>query len=99
MNNMKESTLQRPLAEAEGIATPRPQNRIKFDDLTYEKEGPCGWRIHKLEKVDEVGEAERVKKRSLDFFLSMMESHDRILSRCTTRSIYIFKDHSGAAKW
>lgn len=43
---MKESTLQIPVVEAEGIGKPRLQNRNEFDDLMFEKEGPCGWRIY-----------------------------------------------------
>lgn len=78
---------------------PRPQNKNEFEDLICEKEGPCGWRIHKVEKVDKMREIQKAKKRSLNFILNMTKSHYRILSKCAIGSIYTFKDHSSAAKW
>lgn len=79
---------------------PRPQTRNEFEDLMCEKEGPCGWRIHNnAEKVDKMGEIEKTKKRSPNFILNMMKSYYRILSKWAIWSTYIFKDHSGAAKW
>lgn len=66
---MRKSILQRPVAEAEVM------KRNEYEGLICQKEDPRGWRIHKIEKVDKVGEIEKAKKRSLNFILNMMESH------------------------
>lgn len=87
----KPTTQQRHMAEAEETA--HQDLRTGTNLMTWfvkKKAYVAGEYTKKMEKVDEVWEVERAKKRSLNFIPNMMESHCRSLSRWVTWAIYIF---------